>query len=317
MALVQCDLLGGSSVVQHLVARAIAERTDIPLAGLMIGATHTHAGPGQFLGTDFYNRFASNRAGFDPAWTAFLVDRITDAVVEAHDSRSPAVAGLRQHRRVGTDPQPLPRPARAERDGDRQAHGGAAQVRLGQPQARPAPRRCPRRRRPATAAGGDGDLQRARHRHLDAFPRVQRRPVGVPVRRAVAPHHEARRIECRRRGDRGNPCRCGTGHPSRHGRPCGGPADRSGHRSGGGRSVDRARGPPVERHRPRCRPARGRPRHRSDHRRNDAAEAPGGRGGAGRRCRREPHPDPLAHPAVPGREPPAPRAATARRPRNG
>ncbi|MFM7062682.1 MAG: neutral/alkaline non-lysosomal ceramidase N-terminal domain-containing protein, partial [Actinomycetes bacterium] len=59
VALVQCDLLGGSSVVQHLVAQAVVEDTDVPLAGLMIGATHTHAGPGQFVGTDFYNRFAS------------------------------------------------------------------------------------------------------------------------------------------------------------------------------------------------------------------------------------------------------------------
>ncbi len=90
IAWVACDLLGGSQVVQHLVANAIAERTDIPLAGLMIGATHTHAGPGQFLGSDFYNRFASNRSGFDPAWTDFLVGRITDAVITAHDTRRPA-----------------------------------------------------------------------------------------------------------------------------------------------------------------------------------------------------------------------------------
>jgi len=90
LALVQCDLLGGSSVVQHLVADAVRERTDIPLAGIMMGATHTHAGPGQFSGTDFYNRFASNRGGFDPAWTQFLVDRIAGAVVEAHDTRRPA-----------------------------------------------------------------------------------------------------------------------------------------------------------------------------------------------------------------------------------
>ncbi|MEO6989096.1 MAG: neutral/alkaline non-lysosomal ceramidase N-terminal domain-containing protein [Aquihabitans sp.] len=94
MAIVQIDLLGGSSVLQHLVADAIAERTDIPLAGLWIGATHTHAGPGQFLGTDFYNHNASNRAGFDPAWTDFLVRRIADAVIEAHDTRAPAVAAV-------------------------------------------------------------------------------------------------------------------------------------------------------------------------------------------------------------------------------
>lgn len=109
LALVQCDLLGGSSVVQHLVARAIAGRTDVPLAGLMMGATHTHAGPGQFLGTDFYNRFASNRGGFDPAYTDFLVRQISGAVIEAVETRAPArlavgrtqVWGLTRNRSLG------------------------------------------------------------------------------------------------------------------------------------------------------------------------------------------------------------------------
>jgi neutral ceramidase len=90
LAIVHCDLLGGSAVLHHLIAEAIADRTDIPLAGLMIGATHTHAGPGQFLGNDFYNRYASNRAGFDPAWTQFLVDRITAATLDAYEQRRPA-----------------------------------------------------------------------------------------------------------------------------------------------------------------------------------------------------------------------------------
>jgi neutral ceramidase len=94
IALVQCDLLSGSSVLQYLVAEAIAERTDIPLAGLWIGATHTHAGPGQFLGTDIYNHHASNRAGFDPAWTDFLVRQIAGAVIEAHDTRGPAAVAF-------------------------------------------------------------------------------------------------------------------------------------------------------------------------------------------------------------------------------
>lgn len=90
LAVVACDLLGGSAVVHHLVARAVADDTDVPLAGLMVGATHTHAGPGQFLGTDFYNRFASNRSGFDPAWTSFLVQRIADGVRRAVADREPA-----------------------------------------------------------------------------------------------------------------------------------------------------------------------------------------------------------------------------------
>ena len=90
IALVQLDLLAGSSVLQYLVADAIADRTDIPLAGVWLGATHTHAGPGQFLGTDFYNQHASNRPGFDPAYTDFLVRQIAGAVIEAHDTRAPA-----------------------------------------------------------------------------------------------------------------------------------------------------------------------------------------------------------------------------------
>jgi neutral ceramidase len=94
IALVQVDLLAGSSVLQYLVAEAVAERTDIPLAGIWIAATHTHAGPGQFLGTDFYNQHASNRGGFDPAYTDFLVRQIAGAVIEAHDARVPAKVAL-------------------------------------------------------------------------------------------------------------------------------------------------------------------------------------------------------------------------------
>ncbi len=91
LAIVQCDLLGGSSVLQHLVADQVASTTDVPIAGLMVGATHTHAGPGQFLGTDFYNRFASNHGGFDPAYTRFLVSQIAGAVSDAVERRAPAV----------------------------------------------------------------------------------------------------------------------------------------------------------------------------------------------------------------------------------
>ena len=91
VALVQCDLLGGSAVLQRLVARAVAGRTDVPAAGVMIGATHTHGGPGQFLGSDFYNRFASNAPGFDAGWAQALATRIADGVVAAVDRRRPAL----------------------------------------------------------------------------------------------------------------------------------------------------------------------------------------------------------------------------------
>src|SRR5690242_6571193 len=67
VALVALDLLAGSALVQHAVARLI-EDTDVPLSGLFLAATHTHAGPGQYSGSSFYNDWASNRPGFDPAY---------------------------------------------------------------------------------------------------------------------------------------------------------------------------------------------------------------------------------------------------------
>lgn len=90
MALVQCDLLAGSAVLQQLVARAIEPDTDVRLPGLFIGATHTHAGPGQFHGNELMNRFASNHSGFDPAWTAELVSSLAGAVRAAVATRRPA-----------------------------------------------------------------------------------------------------------------------------------------------------------------------------------------------------------------------------------
>jgi neutral ceramidase len=89
LTLVHCDLLAGSAVVQQLVADAVRD-LDVPLAGLFIGATHTHAGPGQFHGNELMNRFSSNRAGFDPAFTSWLVGRIAAAVREAVTGRRPA-----------------------------------------------------------------------------------------------------------------------------------------------------------------------------------------------------------------------------------
>jgi len=90
LALIATDLLAGSAIVHHLVAHQIAEDTDVRLPGLFLGATHTHAGPGQFSGSEFYNHWSANRAGFDPAYTGFLVDQLSAAVRTAVASRRPA-----------------------------------------------------------------------------------------------------------------------------------------------------------------------------------------------------------------------------------
>lgn len=93
LALIALDLLAGSALLQQAIARAVA-RTDVPLSGIFLAATHTHAGPGQYSGSAFYNDWASNRPGFDPDYAAFLVSRIAAAVQDAVSSRRPATAAV-------------------------------------------------------------------------------------------------------------------------------------------------------------------------------------------------------------------------------
>lgn len=96
VAIVQADLGASSLLLQHRVAELVAPRTDLPIQNLAILATHTHSGPGQYLESDFYNTFGSNRPGFDPALYDFLATRMADAVTEACTQRRPARIGIGQ-----------------------------------------------------------------------------------------------------------------------------------------------------------------------------------------------------------------------------
>ena len=93
VALIALDLLAGSAIVHHALAREVAD-LDLGLSGIFLAATHTHAGPGQYSGSSFYNDWASNRPGFDPAYTGFLVHQLETAVREAVGSRQPARAAI-------------------------------------------------------------------------------------------------------------------------------------------------------------------------------------------------------------------------------
>jgi hypothetical protein len=97
-------------------------------------------------------------------------------------------AGLGHHRRVGPHPQPLAGRARAQRRRRRAAHGAPAGLRVGRPPAAPAAGRRPGRRRRSRAAGGDGGVLGARHGGPHALRGLQRRPLGLPDRRARRAH---------------------------------------------------------------------------------------------------------------------------------
>lgn len=108
MALVQLDLGAGSRLLHAKVSELIAAETDVPAHALSLLSTHTHSGPGQYLGNNFYNVFGSNRPGFDPELFDFLAQQIARAVIEARESRRPArfatgqtsIRGLTRNRSV-------------------------------------------------------------------------------------------------------------------------------------------------------------------------------------------------------------------------
>jgi neutral ceramidase len=90
VALVQCDLLTGSLLLNHRVAEIIAKETDVGIDGLLIAGTHTHSGPGNYFDSNFYNTYASNAAGFDPEYFDYLSNQIANAVICAYKEKRPA-----------------------------------------------------------------------------------------------------------------------------------------------------------------------------------------------------------------------------------
>jgi neutral ceramidase len=98
LAVVGVDLPLMSPLLQRLVAERTMSRTRIGADRLLMAATHTHGGPGNFLAEQSYNGNASSVAGYDPALLEFLVARISAAVLEAADHMRPAQL------RLGTAP---------------------------------------------------------------------------------------------------------------------------------------------------------------------------------------------------------------------
>ncbi|TGK02909.1 alkaline ceramidase [Leptospira langatensis] len=90
VVLIQSDLLSGSLLIHHLLAERLTANTDISFGGIMFAGTHTHSAPANFYDNDFYNEFASNKPGFDKAWTEFVLNRLTAGVEEAYKTARPA-----------------------------------------------------------------------------------------------------------------------------------------------------------------------------------------------------------------------------------
>ncbi len=90
VALVQCDLLTGSELVHRRVAELVADKTDLDLKGIMLSATHTHSGPGNLSGSNFYLMHTANAGGLDMKFFDFVTGQIAAAIIDAYNSRRPA-----------------------------------------------------------------------------------------------------------------------------------------------------------------------------------------------------------------------------------
>jgi neutral ceramidase len=90
LALVSADLFaipGGlkARVAQLVAARLTDEKFDVAFApeSLILAATHTHQGPGNFMTARIYNQFGSSYSGFSCELFEFLANRIATAIVNA------------------------------------------------------------------------------------------------------------------------------------------------------------------------------------------------------------------------------------------
>lgn len=93
VAFVVADLAVVSTILHRLVAQEVVAATGIGADRLFLAGTHTHSAPGHFLDAEPQNLAGSEVSGYDPAVVNFLVERIANAVREAHDNLLPARIG--------------------------------------------------------------------------------------------------------------------------------------------------------------------------------------------------------------------------------
>ncbi len=91
-ALVQMDWGAVSMLLHREVAKRLVTHGIGP-DNLMLAASHTHAAPGGFFGTAFYNKFGSGRSGFYPQLVDWLADAVSRGVEKAIADLAPARIG--------------------------------------------------------------------------------------------------------------------------------------------------------------------------------------------------------------------------------
>jgi hypothetical protein len=97
LALVSMDLFAVPAGLHQSVARhfASAAGVDLPQERIVIAATHTHQGPGNYLSAEIYNDLGSAKPGFNRELRDFLLVQVIEAIESAiQDARSTTEASV-------------------------------------------------------------------------------------------------------------------------------------------------------------------------------------------------------------------------------
>ncbi|MCG8614263.1 MAG: neutral/alkaline non-lysosomal ceramidase N-terminal domain-containing protein [Pseudomonadales bacterium] len=87
---IQTDLVSGSRILHAALGERLAPEMGTDISRISLMATHTHSAPGQIVGSQFYNKHISNQAGFAEDYFEFVLQRISEAALQAYRSRGPA-----------------------------------------------------------------------------------------------------------------------------------------------------------------------------------------------------------------------------------
>ena len=94
LAMVSADLWAMPAGLADRIAELVSSEYGVPRLAreqIILAATHTHNGPGNFSSSVVYNELGSPESGFDRQLFDFLAHRLAGAIAEAWKNRQPAV----------------------------------------------------------------------------------------------------------------------------------------------------------------------------------------------------------------------------------
>mgnify|MGYP003683644965 CR=1 FL=1 len=94
--LIQLDLLSGSNLLHRDLGARLAKISKLSPGAIMLAGTHTHGGPGNYFGSNFYNDWASLESGLYQPYYEFLLDQLEAVSIDAIKNKRQGTATMMQ-----------------------------------------------------------------------------------------------------------------------------------------------------------------------------------------------------------------------------